>query len=306
MKVSVLLHNLNRGSCLETCLESVCRQDYRPIEIVLLDAGSTDNSANVIRAAERKCAQLGIEIKLVDCPMLGVAASRNLAATYATGELLCSIDNDAAFVAPDGISRTVQAFSRTDRLGAVSFRVLNGDSDRLDPFAWIFRRDARLWSDRPFQTFIFAGTGFCIRASAFRDAGGFWDHLRYSREEEEIGMSLVNLGWDIEYMPAVEIRHYADARGRDSLKERRRMELRNGLLVIWRRLPVAVALPLCAARIGTMLLKSLAGERRVPSHLLGAVREATKEWRTFHLERRPISMLATMQYARLHYSRARY
>ena len=47
-KVSVLIHNRNRADCLDRCLESVALQDARPLEVVVLDAQSTDDSPAVL------------------------------------------------------------------------------------------------------------------------------------------------------------------------------------------------------------------------------------------------------------------
>ena len=37
MKVSILIHNLNRAQILDHCLASVAAQTYRPIEVIILD-----------------------------------------------------------------------------------------------------------------------------------------------------------------------------------------------------------------------------------------------------------------------------
>ena len=299
MKISVLIHNLNRASAVERCLSSVAKQAYRPLEAVILEAGSTDNSPTVIQQACQGMGRAGIEAKVLLCPQMGVAASRNLAARHASGDLLCFIDNDAAFTSPDGLCQAVNLLNGSRCLALVSFRVLNADTEDIDPLAWVFRRPLATWSGKEFKTFTFAGGACCIRANAFREAGGFWEHLRYGREEEELGLALIDKGWELVYSPAVAIRHYPEAKGRMSIAERRFMALRNGILVLWRRVPIPLALLAIAGRICTMAL-TVRREGNSVRHLIGAVPQAVAEWRRCHLRRFPVTFRAAWRYAALH------
>ena len=299
-KVSVLVHNLNRGEALRRCLGSIARQSYRPLEVVILDAGSTDDSSDVIREACRAMEEAEIEVCVRVCPRMGVAASRNLAVSLATGDLLCFLDNDATLEADGAVGAMVRRLGGDPRLALVSFRVLDGDSDALDPFAWVFRRNRETWGKRAFRTFVFAGTGFCVRRAAFIEVGGFWDQLQYSREEEDAGFALVARGWRLAYTPDITIRHYRDPHGRSSLRQRRLTELRNGTLVLWRRLPMALALVAIAARVGTMSLRGFLSEERGPFDLLSAIPEAMREWRRGRLQRAPVSLQASWRYLCLH------
>ena len=299
MKISVLIHNLNRASAVERCLFSVAMQAYRPLEVVILEAGSTDNSPMVIEQACHGMRRTGIEAQVVLCPQMGVAASRNLAARHASGDLLCFIDNDAAFASSDRLCQLVELFNGNRRLALVSFQVLKADTDVVDPVTWNFRRSSAIWRDRQFNTFNFNGTGFCTRANAFWEARGFWDHLRYSREEEDLALALIDKGWELLYSPAVAIRHYPEPKGRMSLAERRFTELRNGILVLWRRLPIPLAVLAIAGRICTMALTTR-NESNSVRLLVGAVPQAAQEWQRFQLRRLPVAFKSVWRYAALH------
>jgi GT2 family glycosyltransferase len=230
---------------------------------------------------------------------MGVAASRNFAARHASGALLCFIDNDAAFASSDCLSHAAGLFTGSSRLALVSFRVLKADTDEIDPLAWVFRRPLAIWAGKEFKTFTFTGGAFCTRANAFGEAGGFWDHLQYGREEEDLGLALVGKGWELLYSPAVTIRHYPEAEGRMSLAERRFTELRNGILVLWRRIPIPLALLAVAGRICTMALMARRESTSVRL-LIGAVPQAAEDWRRSHLRRLPITFKSAWRYAALH------
>jgi glycosyltransferase involved in cell wall biosynthesis len=109
--VSVLINNFNYARFLADAIESALNQTYPAVEIIVVDDGSTDESAAVIR---------GFGTRVV--PVLqrngGQGAALNAGARIARGELLALLDADDYFV-PDKIERIVREFQ--DRPDAVLF-----------------------------------------------------------------------------------------------------------------------------------------------------------------------------------------
>jgi GT2 family glycosyltransferase len=194
-------------------------------------------------------------------------------------------------------------FEREVKLALISFRVLKADTGEIDRLSWVFRRPADAWAAHRFATFTFTGGAFCVRAELFQEAGGFWNHLEYSREEEDLAMELIRRDWKIVYEPSVAVRHYADTRGRVSIACRRYAELRNGILVLWRRFPVPIALLAISGRIGTMSLKIIVKDRQSLRELLPAVTDSVRDWRRHRLQRSPIGFRSAYRYALLHFTR---
>jgi len=304
VKVSILVHNLNRADDLRRCLESVCLQTHRPLELVLLDAGSTDNSLEVIREHGELLSTRGIEVKFVSCSLMGVAASRDLAADHASGDLLTFLDNDACLDSADTIEKVVARFASDSKIGLIAFRVLERERTTVDRSTWVYRRSIDKWSLVPFVTFTFAGAGCCIRSDLFLRLGGFWRALRYSREEEDLAIGVIHAGYHILYAPDVVVRHFLSPRGRFSIAERRSTELRNGVLVLWRRFPMPVAIPAIAARMLSMSIKMALRREGDFLHLLSAPQDAFSEWHRSRLTRDSISWTSTFRYAVLHFSNA--
>ncbi len=299
-KVSVLIHNLERASSLRRCLSSVSRQRYRPLEVLLFDAGSSDGSTGVMREWVRRMKDSGIEARWSTCPPMGVPSSRNYMAARAAGDLLFMMDNDAVLVGDRAIAAAVSEFEADERLALVSFRILDGERVAVDPRAWVFRRPSARWADRRFETFTFAGTGFCVRAAAFRAAGGFWDAFRYAREEEDLAFALLDLDWRILYSPRITLRHFADSTGRVALAERRAMELRNGAMVLVRRLPFPLAAAAVPLRVLSMSVRAMARDGLGVRSLWGSVPGMLRRIVTTGVERRPVRMRTVTRYLALH------
>ena len=62
---SIIICNWNYGSYLSECLDSVINQTYRPIQIVFVDDGSTDNSIKIFKSKLAAFRKHGIEHKSI-------------------------------------------------------------------------------------------------------------------------------------------------------------------------------------------------------------------------------------------------
>lgn len=108
--VSVIVPNYNYGRVLGHCLRALQAQTYTPLEIVLVDDRSTDDSVAVAES-------LGVNV--ISPPVnSGVSAARNLGAAHANGEILVFLDSDIA-LAPDAVASAVALLESDSRIGAV-------------------------------------------------------------------------------------------------------------------------------------------------------------------------------------------
>ncbi|MBR1424578.1 glycosyltransferase family 2 protein [bacterium] len=89
-KVSVVIPVYNVENYLKECLDSVVNQSMHDIEIICVDDGSTDNSAEILR----QYAQNDSRIKLIFQQNSGVGAARNNAFEVVTGDYIMCLDSD--------------------------------------------------------------------------------------------------------------------------------------------------------------------------------------------------------------------
>lgn len=99
--VSVVIPFHNASNTLHRCLNSVIAQTYRPLEVILVDDASSDNSYRIARCIADTNQDPEIKFKLLHFTQnRGVAAARNAALNTAKGEYLYSIDADDYVDAP--------------------------------------------------------------------------------------------------------------------------------------------------------------------------------------------------------------
>lgn len=89
-KISIIVPVYNTSPYLEKCLDSLVNQTYKNIEIICVNDGSTDNSAEILQKYSEKYSNL----MFIDQKNQGVSAARNNALSKAEGDYLMFVDSD--------------------------------------------------------------------------------------------------------------------------------------------------------------------------------------------------------------------
>lgn len=83
--ISVVIPVFNGGAYIKNCLDDILNQSYKRLEIIVIDDGSTDASAEIVES---------YPVKLIRQKNKGVSAARNLGIKNATGNYLHFMDAD--------------------------------------------------------------------------------------------------------------------------------------------------------------------------------------------------------------------
>ena len=125
LMVSILITTFNSAQYVERCLDSLERQSYRPLEIIVVDNASTDGTHELL-------VKRGTGIKVVyNKTNIGFAAAQNQAARAALGDWLLSLNPDVV-LSPNFISEAISMGELNPRIGAVCGKLLRW-SPRSDP-----------------------------------------------------------------------------------------------------------------------------------------------------------------------------
>ncbi len=100
--ISVIVPVYNVAPWLPRCLDSICGQTYRNLEILCVNDGSTDNSGEILE----EYAARDSRIRVFTQENAGLSAARNTALEHAIGEWVAGVDSDD-YIAPDLYERSV-------------------------------------------------------------------------------------------------------------------------------------------------------------------------------------------------------
>lgn len=174
-KVSVIVPLYNAEKILEECLNSIYSQSTPPLEVLVVDDGSTDSSLQI--ASRFPCRVVKMERNS------GPAAARNRGALEARGDILAFVDSDA-ILGKDNLTRIAADFVNHSDVAAVSGTF----SKRVFGTSWFnkFRNLQVFWwhsQSRANHTTIFMVTLGAIRKEVFHELGGF--NTKYGNADVE-------------------------------------------------------------------------------------------------------------------------
>ena len=89
-KISVIVPVYNTEKYIGRCIESILNQSYKELEVIVINDGSSDGSAEIIR----KYAEDDSRIIFIDNKNCGVSESRNIGIRNAKGEYIQFVDSD--------------------------------------------------------------------------------------------------------------------------------------------------------------------------------------------------------------------
>lgn len=111
-RVSVNIACYNSAKFIGETLKSVFGQNFSDFEIIVVDDGSTDDTAKVVSSFKDD------RIKYFYKANEGLAHTRNKAISLSEGEYIAFLDHDDLWL-PDKLGRQLDKFGRNDRLGLV-------------------------------------------------------------------------------------------------------------------------------------------------------------------------------------------
>lgn len=195
--VSTIIPVYNRPALLREAVNSVLSQSYRPIEIVIVDDGSTDDTPQVAAAMQSSYPH---EVHIVRIPNGGPGVAREAGRRVACGEFIQYLDSDDLLL-PEKFERQVTGLKQSAGCsisygqtryqeidGKVFERPLKRTGEVIETlFPSMF--EARWWD-----------TSTPLYRRALTDRGGAWSTLR-SEEDWEYDCRLARFGARLHYCP---------------------------------------------------------------------------------------------------------
>ncbi|HYX87492.1 MAG TPA: glycosyltransferase, partial [Gaiellales bacterium] len=208
-RVSVVVCTFNGGRTLRATLEGIERLEYPTLEVIVVDDGSTDDTAAV--AAQ-------FDVRLISTPNAGLGSARNIGAAAATGEIVAYLDDDA-WPDPHWVQYLADTFERTGSgavggpnipptgVGTIAESVAHSPGGPIHV----------LVSDTEAEHI--PGCNFAIRRGVLEELGGFDPQFHAAGDDVDLCWRLQEAGRRIEFNPGAMVWHHR----------------RNSLLAYWRQ-----------------------------------------------------------------------
>ncbi|MFI0117103.1 glycosyltransferase [Streptomyces globisporus] len=191
--VSVLVPAYNERECIEATVRSLAASEH-PIEIIVIDDGSTDGTADLVEAMRLP------RVRVVRQQNAGKPAALNNGIRHARYDIVVMMDGDTVFE-PATVRELVQPFA-DPRVGAVAGNAKVGNRDSLIgswqhiEYVMGFNLDRRMYDVLGCMPTIPGAVGAFRREALERVGGMSEDTLA---EDTDITMALHRDGWRVVY-----------------------------------------------------------------------------------------------------------
>ena len=181
MKISVITATYNSGRTIGDTLESVLRQTYRDIELIVVDGASRDDTMDIVRRYEPR---FGGRMHWTSEPDRGIYDAMNKGIARATGDVIGILNSDDFYTSDTVLKRVAEAMAGGDIdavYGDIHY-VRDGD----------LRRCVRYYSSRPFRRwmmrlgFMPAHPSFYCRREVYERCGTFDTTYRVAADFENL------------------------------------------------------------------------------------------------------------------------
>lgn len=200
--VSIIIPVFNEGKIIKDSVMSLLKMNYNKYEIIIVNDGSTDNTAEVCEelVGVHKGLHSDISVTLINKPNGGKSSALNTGIQYSKADFVLCMDGDTQ-LAPNSLKESVKYF-RDEKLGAVAgnVKILNRKRILTDLQALEYIEGLNLL--RSSQSYlgiinIIPGPIGIFRKSAIQQSG--WYSNDTFAEDADLTLKLRIAGWKVVY-----------------------------------------------------------------------------------------------------------
>jgi O-antigen biosynthesis protein len=197
-KVSVIVCTFNGSHTLKECLESLLRLDYSNYEVIVINDGSTDATAQIAQS---------YSFRVITTANRGLSSARNTGLKAATGEIVAYIDDDA-YADPHWLRYLAGTFMNTQHAGVGGPNIAPPDNGLVaDCVAHSPGNPVHiLLSDSEAEHI--PGCNMAFRKTALEAIGGFDPQFRLAGDDVDVCWRLQQKGWTLGYSPGAMVWHH--------------------------------------------------------------------------------------------------
>lgn len=196
---SVIIPTLNAAKTLPLLLKNLKQQTLTPLEVLLVDSSSEDETLPLAREAGLRT--LSLARKDFDH-----GGTRDWALRQSDGEYIVFLTQDAILSSPDSLEKLLLPMVKDSRIAAVGGRQLpKADAAAYERLVRSFNypEKSRVWSQKDIaelgiRAFLISDVFAAYRRSAYLEVGGF-DHPIMTNEDMLMAQKLLSAGYRLAY-----------------------------------------------------------------------------------------------------------
>jgi GT2 family glycosyltransferase len=220
-RISVVVCSYNGAATIDETLTALGRLNYEDYEVIVVDDGSTDDTASIVRTHG---------IRLIQTENKGLSNARNVGMEAATGKIIAYIDDDA-YPDPDWLKFLAALFMRTDHAGVGGPNIApSGDGLIADCVAHAPGGPVHVLLSDEVAEHI-PGCNMAFNLDRLRAIGGFDTRFKVAGDDVDICWRMQDRGWTLGFSPAAMVWHHRRRSIREYWKQQKAYAKAESLLV---------------------------------------------------------------------------
>jgi len=220
-ELSVLVPAYNEENTIEETIHSIFKSKYKPIEVIVINDGSNDDTKKIVEKLLRRYPRL----KLIDKKNSGKANSLNYGVKQVKGELVAVIDADS-YPTKDAMGKMV-GFFNDEKVAAVTNSIMVKNKDKFITILQSFEYSVIAWTrkllDYIDSVYVTNGPLSIYRVNALNEVGGF--DPNNMTEDIEVTWHLISKGYKVRMCLAAKTYTMVPTKFRDWKRQRIRWNI---------------------------------------------------------------------------------
>ena len=241
MKVSFIIATRNRIEELAKTLECCQQQDYKDMDIHVVDDNSDDGTYEIVKNSFPDVFITRNEKNIGSIP------SRNILLDRVKSDLVIGLDDASRFVSDNSVSRIVSRFLNEPDLGLIEFQEQGPQFPKTLQHGGL---DKGEW-----HISTFASNRYALRRSILEKTGKFPGFFFHMYEEPDLAIRIWDAGYRCLHWSDIVVWHEYSSLNRN-LERVRYLQTRNEQLSIWMRVPWVYLFPALLRRAVGQLIYS--------------------------------------------------
>jgi hypothetical protein len=197
-RVSVVVCTYDGGRTLEQCLQSLGKVRYPDYEVIVVDDGSTDNTADILTRFPN--------VQVIRQENLGLSVARNVGLQHATGSVIAYTDSDC-FVDPDWLTQLVYQLEETGAAAVGGPNLTPPDGRLAACVAACPGQPTHVLESEQVAEHI-PGCNMAFRRDALLAINGFDPRFRQAGDDVDLCWRLEEAGYWITFSPGAVVWHH--------------------------------------------------------------------------------------------------
>ncbi len=192
-------------------------------------------------------------MKFLRAPSNLGTVGRNIGMKQARGEIVVCLDDDVGGLTDEALWKLGPMFAEPTVAG-VNFKVIEAQTGRITN--WVHHKAVEQFADTRFLTYEITEGAVAFRRDIAEKAGFYPDSFFISHEGPDLAFRIMELGYTIEYNPAISVTHAYSPLARTSWRNYY-YDTRNTFWLVARNCPLAFSLALLIRQNGAMFIYSI-------------------------------------------------